>query len=339
MQPKNLNRRDLFKLGAVVAVGGSAGLTTPALARAPDYPTRPIRIVIPFATGGYNDRLARTFQPFLRQELGQPLLISNLPGAGTLLGNSHFLQQADDGYTIMCTSATPYIPASIVRHRAPYKVEDFFMLNLPSRDATLAATSRGSRLENWGQVIEQLRANPRSLSLGMQPGSADGANMVLALEAEGIDIRQVRIVTYDGGGPARTAAAGGHVDVGFVGAAGFLPLRPQIRPLLVFASDPVSGFEETETVAQYATRRGVTIPFMAGSQRGWVVHTSFTKKHPERYKFLLGALERATKNPESVRTLEAQHLGRVWHGPEESNRAYLATSEMIKRYAHLFRPA
>jgi len=337
MKPKNLTRRDFLKLGAGGATVAVAGLAAPALLRAADYPTRPVNVVIPFATGGYNDRLARAFSPFLQKELGQPLQIVNRPGAGTLLGNTYFMQQADDGHTIMCSSAAPYIPTSILVRNAPYKAEDFFMINLPSRDATLAATAKGSKLQSWGQVIEQLKKDPRSLSLGVQPGSADYINMVLALQADGIDHQNVRIVTYDGGGPNRTATAGGHVDVGFVGAEGFLPLKSEIRPLLTFDSDPFTGFEETQTVEQYGKRAGKQIDFVAGSQRGWVVHTSFTKKHPERYKFLLGAVERATKDPECVRTLKAQKLATDWFGPEASNRAYLRTFGVMKQYVHLLK--
>lgn len=337
MKPKNLTRRDFLKLSAGGAAVAATGLTAPRLLRAADYPTRPINIVIPFATGGYNDRLARAFQPFLQKEIGQPLQIVNRPGAGTLLGNSYFVQQPDDGYTIMCTSATPYIPTSILLRNAPYKAEDFHMINLPSRDATLAATAAGSKLESWSQVIEQLKKNPRSLSLGTQPGSADYVNMVLALEAEGIDAKQVRTVTYDGGGPNRTATAGGHIDVGFVGAQGFLPLRSEIKPLLVFTDEAFPGFEKAQTVEQYGKGKGLAIDHVAGSARGWVVHTSFTRAHPERYKFLVDAIERATKDPECVRSLKGQQLATDWYGPEVSNRSYLRTFETMKRFVHLLK--
>jgi putative tricarboxylic transport membrane protein len=332
-----LSRRDFLKLSATGVAVAATGIAAPALLRASDYPTQPVNIVVPFATGGYNDRLARAFQPFLQQELGQPLQILNRPGAGAMLGHTFFMQQRDDGYTIMCTSVTPYIPTSILVQKASYKAEDFHMINLPSQDSTLAATSPGSQLKSWGEVVQRLKENPGSLSLGIQPGSADHLNMVLALEAEGIDPAKARVVTYDGGGPNRTATAGGHIDVGFVGAQGFLPMKSVIRPLLVFADDPFAGFEETETMKQYAGSKGKKIDFVVGSQRGWVVHASFPQKHPDRYQFLTKAIERATKNPECINSLKNQKLETDWLGPEESNRTYLSTCNIMKKYAHLLK--
>jgi tripartite-type tricarboxylate transporter receptor subunit TctC len=332
-----LSRRDFLKLGATGMVVATSGLAAPAFLRAADYPTQPINIVVPFATGGYNDRLARAFPPFLQKELGQPMQVINRPGAGGMLGHSYFMQQKDDGYTILCTSATPYIPTTILTQKAPYKAEDFYMINLPSRDSTLAATAPGSQIQNWGQVIQRLKDDPRSLSLGIQPGSADHLNMLLALQAEGIDTAKVRTVTYDGGGPNRTATAGGHVDVGLVGAQGFLPMKSIIRPLMIFDEDPFPGFDEIETMKQYSQKKGLKVDFVAGSQRGWAVHATFVKNHPDRYQLLLKAIERATKNPECVSSLKNQQLDTDWYGPEASNRTYLNTCEIMKKFVHLLK--
>lgn len=312
-----------------------SGLGVSDVLRADSFPNRPISIVVPFATGGYNDRLARAFQPFLQREIDQPLVIVNRPGAGSLLGNTYFSRQPDDGYTILCGSAAPYIPTSILLHNAPYTISDFWMINLPSRDYTLAATATGSGIEGWAQVLDTLKNDPRALSLGVQPGSSDLLNLMLALEAEGIDRQGLRIVTYDGGGPARTATAGGHIDVGFVGAEGFLPLRQSIKPLLLFASDAAHGFEDTLTAAQYGDATGIEMEFIDGSQRGWAVHASLREKHPERYALLEKAVERATRNPDCIQALQQQQLATNWYGPQESNAAYRRTFEAMQRHAHL----
>ncbi|HMA15438.1 MAG TPA: tripartite tricarboxylate transporter substrate binding protein, partial [Kiloniellaceae bacterium] len=96
------SRRTALKLSA----GGlaAAAIGAPAILRAQsNYPDRPISIVVPFDTGGYNDRLARAFAPFLQEKLGQPLTVVNRGGAGALLGHTYYLQQPDDGYSILCT--------------------------------------------------------------------------------------------------------------------------------------------------------------------------------------------------------------------------------------------
>lgn len=334
MKTQQLNRRSAIKAGIASVVLAATVFTAPSVV-AQDYPSQPITVVVPFATGGYNDRLARAFAPYLQEELGQPIEILNRGGAGTFLGNTLFMSRPADGYTIMMNSVTPYIPLTMMLQEPNYVLEDFHMINLPSRDATLAATSADSDLDSWTDVIERLQADPRSLSIGIQPGSADYLNLMLALEAEGIETDNMRLVTYDGGGPARTAAAGGQVDVSLVGGEGFLPLLSEIKPLLVFSDSPFSGFEDTQIVTDYADDNNLEIEFVGGSMRGWVVHSEFVENHPDRYETLLAAFERATTREDAIESLQNQSLATDWYGPEISNESYLNTSQVMQRYSDL----
>ena len=237
----------------------------------------------------------------------------------------------------MVTSATPYIPMSLLLQEPNYSADDFHMINLPSRDATLAATSADSELQSWADVIAALKEDPQAISIGVQPGSADFINMALAFEAEGLDYNEMRVVTYSGGGPLRTAAAGSQVDLAFVGAQGFIPLMSEITPLVLFSDEAMPAFEETQLITEYGAENGMELDFVAGSQRGWVVHSDFVENHPDRYEILLGAIERATKNPEGVADLTNQSLATTWAGPEASNRAYVNTSRLMEQYADLLR--
>ncbi len=331
---KTYTRRDALKLGAAGGATLTAGLAMPSILRAQDaYPSRPINCVVPFSTGGYNDRLARAFAPFLQQELGQPIVIVNQEGAGAQLGHTYALQQPMDGYTILCTSASPYSPLSVSLQNAPYKVEDFWMINLPSRDYTLAATSSDSEIESFQQVIESLKQDPSSLSIGVQPASADYANLVLSMRAAEIDPAGLRIVTYDGGGPTRNATAGAQVDVGFVGGEGFLPLKDKIKPLALYAGEAPEWWPDVPLIG--AT--GMEQDFVEGSQRGWVVPTALKNEQPEIYATIEAAVEAASKNPESVAALQAQQLSTTWYGPEASNEAYLSNAERMIQYADLLK--
>lgn len=329
----DFTRRDAFKIAAGgLAVAGGV-IAMPSILRAATYPSRPINVIVPFATGGYNDRLSRAFAPYLEKELGQPLVIVNKPGAGTQLGNSYALNQPADGYSILCTSAAPYIPLTVLLQNAPYKVQDFTMLNLPSRDYTLAATAADSPLKTFAQVIEKLKADPASLSIGVQPASADYANMVLAFQAAEIDPTKLRIVTYDGGGPARNATAGAQVDVGFVGGEGFLPLKTKVRPLAIFADQTVEWYPDAPLLAT----SGVKSDFVEGSQRGWAVTTKLKDEQPEIYKTIAAAVERASKNPKAIETLKLQDLATTWFGPEASNKAYLDNATKMAKYVDLLK--
>lgn len=332
----NYSRRNVLKFAAA---GAATTVFAPSLlmAQGNAWPERPLNMVVPFATGGYNDRLARAFIPFLQEALGQPLSVLNRGGAGTLIGNTYFMQQPHDGYTMMCNSVAPYIPLTILLQDASYSAHDFQMLNLPSRDFTLAAAPADSDLESMEDAISRLRENPNSVSLGVQPNSADYINLVLMLTAAGVDASAVRMVTYDGGGPARNAAAGGHVDIAFVGGEGFLPLLERIKPLMVFANDRVEAYPDTQSSGEFSEVIGEEIEAVEGSARGWVVSTKFMNEYPDRYEILLDAVERASKNPECIQSLQDQQLATTWYGPEQSQADYLANFESLEKHIDLLR--
>jgi tripartite-type tricarboxylate transporter receptor subunit TctC len=331
---KLYSRRETMKATVAAGVALMAGLAMPSIVAAQeDYPNRPINVVVPFATGGYNDRLARAFAPYLEKELGQPLVIVNPVGAGAQLGHTYALQQENDGYTVMLTSASPYIPLSILLQNAPYKLEDFTMINLPSRDYTLAATTADSELTSMADVIAKLKEDPTSLSIGVQPASADYANMMLTMQAAGIDATKLRVVTYDGGGPARNATAGGQVDVGFVGGEGFLPLKDKIKPLALYAAEAPEWWPDAPTIGT----TGIKQDFVEGSQRGWAVATKLKTEQPEIYAKLAGAIERASKNPEAIAALEKQELSTTWYGEEASQKAYLDNAAKMATHVDLLK--
>jgi putative tricarboxylic transport membrane protein len=324
---QHLTRRSMLRL---TTASVAATLAAPAILRAQtSYPSRPLNMVIPFDTGGYNDRLARAFQPYLQEAIGQPINIINRGGAGAMLGHTYMLQQPDDGHTLACTSAAPYIPLNILIQNAPFALEDFHMINLPSRDYTLLATAVDSGIESIDVVIERLREDNSSVTIGVQPASADIVNLMLFLDANEISREGLRLVTYDGGGPTRNATAGNVVDIGLVGGQGFLPLAEQIKPLLIFDTEPRDGWD-VQTVTGVV---GADAEFVAGSQRGWVIHSSFVEKHPDHYEILLDAIREATEA--SADTLANQQLANTWYGPEESNEAFMRTARVMERHVDL----
>ncbi len=324
------SRRDMLRMTSVGVA--AAAVASPSILRAQDsYPDQPLNVVVPFDTGGYNDRLARAFAPFLQEQLGQPLNIINRGGAGALLGHSFFLQQPDDGYTLLCSSVAPYVPLNILIQDAEFTLDDFHMINLPSQDYTLIATASDSELESIEDVIARLQDQPDSLSIGIQPASADLVNLMLLLDAHGIPRDDVRLVTYDGGGPARNAAAGGVVDIALVGGQGFLPMTDQIRALMIFEAEPRDGWD-TPLVTDVS---GDDAEFVFGSQRGWGVHSSFVESHPDRYQILLDAMEAASTASETIESLEDQQLATDWRGPDESNTALRQTAEIMEQHVDL----
>lgn len=332
MPSSSISRRGAlaFALGAFAASTALA----PGGADAQSFPDKPFNMVVPFNTGGYNDRLARAIAPFLQEALGQPIVIVNRGGAGALLGHTYFLQQPDDGYTLLATSAAPYIPLNILLQDAPFSIDDFHMINLPSRDYTLMATAADNEeLKSIDDVIAKLKEDPASLSIGIQPSSADLVNLMLLADALDIPRDKLRLVTYDGGGPTRNAAAGGVVDISLVGGQGFIPLAEKIRPLLIFDDQKRDGWDAA-TVTEFL---GEDAKYVAGSQRGFGVHASLLEKHPDRYQFLLETFEKVSKDPKVIESLKAKDLATDWYGPKASNEALRKTFEVMKQHVDLLK--
>jgi tripartite-type tricarboxylate transporter receptor subunit TctC len=326
---KRQTRRSVLQAGAALGVAAMAGSATSVFAQA--FPSRPVTIVVPFAPGGFNDRIARAFGPFLQKQLGQPVTVVNKGGAGAQIGHMFLLQQPADGYTIAMTSVN-YISTNIGLTQAPFKLEDFDVLNLPSNDYTLLATAAESKWKNVGEIIAALKKDPKSVSIGVQPGSADLINITLLLKAAGIDPSQVRIVTYKGGGPTRNAVLGSTVDVGLVGAEGWVALKPRIRALMTFADEKVENWEDVQTVEDFGKANKLNVEWVPGSQRGWTVQTKLAKDFPDRRAKLVDALKKAQEDPEWVAVAKEQKFPNPWYGPEKSQQMYMKGSAALNRH-------
>jgi tripartite-type tricarboxylate transporter receptor subunit TctC len=311
-----------------------AVLAAPTVLRAETYPSRPITMVNPFPPGGYIDNLARVISPLLGRALGQPVTVVNTPGANGMLGHEYFLRQPDDGYVLLADAAN-FTDLNILIQKAPFKLDDFWMINLPARDYTLLATSADNdTLKTLDDVVRALRADPGSLSIGVQPASSDFVNLVLLSRAAGLAVDKLRLVTFDGGNPTRTAVLGGVVDIALAGGEGFLPLADQIRPLLTFDDTRQAPFASP---AVGEVNIGNPVEYVPGSLRGFSVHSSFRQKYPDRYETVLKAYEAVFKNPATVAMLNNQQLASTWYGPEESNAIYQKTFRLMQKHVELLK--
>src|ERR1700757_1456921 len=112
-----------------VALGFPLGLPLPLSAMRPahaaDYPTRPIRVIIPFGAGGPTDVFTRALGEELRKALGQPLVSENRPGAGTVIGTEVAAKSAPDGYTLLMISATQTVNETLIPDKNYVLMRDF----------------------------------------------------------------------------------------------------------------------------------------------------------------------------------------------------------------------
>ena len=141
-------------------------------------------------------------------------------------------------------------------------------------------------------------------------------------------------MTYEGGGTVRTAVMGGVIDIGLAGAEGFLPLRQLTRPLLLFNSKRQAEFDAPCVNDMHFQK---ALDFSPGTVRGFVLQTRFKTKYPDRYQTIVGAFERAFKNPEAIAAMEKQQLDPTWYGPDESNTVYQTMFTQYQKHAGLLK--
>ncbi|HZE60411.1 MAG TPA: tripartite tricarboxylate transporter substrate binding protein [Burkholderiales bacterium] len=188
-------------------------LLLPALAWAQAYPTKPVRMVIGFPAGGPADIFGRALAQGMAADLGQPVIVENIPGVGGVLGVERGVKSAPDGYTIVCNSASPLVIAPFSLTRLPYDIKkDIALITLVVRVPEVLAVHPSMPVKDFADLIAYAKANPGKVNFGSAgAGSITHlAGELLKAEAK-IDIVHV---PYKGAAPAVTDLVGGQVQMG-----------------------------------------------------------------------------------------------------------------------------
>lgn len=314
----------------------SAAILALASVAAASYPDRPITVVVGFGVGGSADRMTRTMAPFLSEALGQPVQVVNKGGAGTLLAANYVLDQPHDGYTVFATGFSPYLSNTILEGNADYTIDDFAYLNFQWFDEDLIAVHEHGEYATLPALLEAIRARPKTVRAAVVRGSGGHLVAKLLLEVSGIPQRSLNLVTYNGGGLARAAVAGGVVDFIVISAAGTETIRDYVRPLAIV------GFErspewDAPTLNEAMAPTGISVPILPGSIRGYGTSAEFRRRHPERFAILAAAFRKALENPELSRLLDQASIGRRWIGPDRSEVIMRETFRVFDDYAYLLK--
>ena len=307
-------------------------LSLPAGADA--YPERPVTIVVAFGVGGSADRMTRTMAPFLATALGQPVPVVNRGGAGTQLAASYLLEQPHDGYTVLASGFSPYLSNTILEGGADYTIDDFAYLNFQWFDEDLIAVHRHARYGSLPELLDTIRAQPKTVRAAVVRGSGGHLVAKMLLEVSGIPQQNLNLVTYNGGGLARAAVAGGVVDFIVISAAGTETIRDYIRPLAI-VSDEGNPAWDAPPINEALAPAGIRVPVLPGSIRGFGTSAAFRDRHPERFARLVAAFRDALADPDLARQLDAGSIGRRWTGPERSEAIMRETYRIFRDYSWL----
>ncbi|HEY0822435.1 MAG TPA: tripartite tricarboxylate transporter substrate binding protein [Ramlibacter sp.] len=149
-------------------------------AAAQSYPSRPVRLVVPFPAGGATDVLARAMSLYAQDKLGQPIVIDNKPGAGGTIGSEFVAKAEPDGYTLLIATGSTHSIGPLINPKTPYNVErDFVPIIDVASTTTVMMVSKTVPAENLRDFIRVAKSRPGQLNFG---SSGNGTNSHLTGE-------------------------------------------------------------------------------------------------------------------------------------------------------------
>jgi tripartite-type tricarboxylate transporter receptor subunit TctC len=242
-------------VGAVLFIGAMAA---PLCAQT--YPNKPIRLILPMATGGGFDVVGRVIGQKLAEQLGQPVVPENRPGAGGNVAIESVAKARPDGYTILLAHPAITTSPSLYKKINYDPIKDFSPISLVTQMPYLLVTRPSSPFKNLKELVEYAKGNPRKLNFGTAGiGSAGHLTLELLKSLAKIDIVHV---PYKGGGPAMIGLLSGETDMAHLGvpAAWSQIQAGKVKMLAVFSNKRALSLPNVPT----ATEAGIDNLVMSG---------------------------------------------------------------------------
>src|SRR5271167_2876002 len=230
-------------LGAVLSVLGSA--------QAQNYPSRPVKIIVPTPPGGPVDVVGRLTANYLQMSLGQAFVVENRAGAGNTIGSKDAAAATPDGYTLLFSAASGLIIAPLLHPDAGYDpLKSFDPIALVGESSNILVVNPSVPAKTVQELVAYAKANPGKVNF-----SSGGIGVLPHLIGEmfkaraGIDIVHV---PYKGGGPSITDVVAGHVQMTFEGTSVLLPLieAGRLRALAVTTPKRIAQLPDVPTMVE-----------------------------------------------------------------------------------------
>lgn len=211
------SRRALLGAAVAMALGAAAGT---AAAQAGDYPSRSIRLIVPFSAGGAVDGPIRAIAADLSKRLKQQIVIENRPGAGATIGSEMAAKAAPDGYTLLLASQTNAISASLYKKLNFDPIEDFVGISLLGREPGALVVHPSMPVKSVAELVAYAKARPGEVNYASS-GNGSGQHLFMAM-FESMAGLKLTHVPYKGSGQATTDLLAGTVPMSFPGANGMM---------------------------------------------------------------------------------------------------------------------
>ena len=289
-------------------------------ASAQSYPTKPIRIVVPYAAGGTSDILARQIGPELNKAWGQAVVVENKPGANGNVGADFVAKSVPDGYTLLLTDLGGLVISASVYPKLPFNPsKDFAPVVMVSYSPHVLAVHPEVKVKDVKELVAMAKAHPGKLNFAMSGiGGAPHLAGIEFAQRMGIDWTYI---PYKGGADAITGVVGGQAHVLFNGMLATWPhvTGGRLKALAISSAQRVPSAPDTPTVAEQG------LPgFETGSYQGVVgpagiPRETVTKLNAELIKVLNTPemKERFAKQGTEVRTDTPESLGK-WMTTEQA---------------------
>jgi tripartite-type tricarboxylate transporter receptor subunit TctC len=305
----------MCRRGASALLVAMALIGAPSLASAADtYPSRPIRLIVPFAPGGGTDIIARLIGQGLSDRWGQTVVVDNRTGAGGVIGVSLVAKAMPDGYTMLLASNGPltYLPA--LTSKLPYDPEkDLAPISLAAGQPFVVTAANSLPAQSIKDLIALAKSQPGKIAYASGgPGGASHLGTELLKMMAGISLMHV---PYKGTGPGLTAVLSGEVQLVLIGISSVIPhvKAGRAKALAVTTAKRSPAMPEVPTVSEagvpgYEFDVWYGLLYTAGTPREIVARTSteiarMAKEPVIRDRFAAGGMDALSNSPEEFAAL------------------------------------
>ena len=259
------------------------GMSLPMAAALAQYPSKPIRLIVPWPAGGTVDGVARVIGPSFSAGLGRPLLVENRAGAGGSIGQAEAAKAAADGHTVLLVFDTHAVNHLLYKNLGydPFKSFEHVSLIVTSPQVLVGANNFAP--STVAELVTHAKSNPGKVTYAtVGAGSSNHLNALLFANRTGIEMTHV---PYKGGAPMMIDMVGGQVNVMFVSAPQAIPQAKagRIKALAIGSARRIPQLPDTPTVAEslpgFAAQSWVGMLGPAGTPKDIVarLHAELTK--------------------------------------------------------------
>ena len=297
----------LFFMGAVCAQG---------------YPTRPIRVIVPFSAGGSTDIIARVTSTYLGKELGQPVIVENVGGAAGALGTMQVKNATPDGYTLAIATVSTMIVYPAAHSKAQYTLDDFQPITNIAAMPNIVSVGPTIKAKDLKEFIALLKANPGKYTYATS--GVGSINHMLGESFQSYAGVKLVHVPYKGSGPGMQDVIGGQVDMIFDQFPSSKPMIDggKMRGMGVISPRRIPGYDIM--TMEEAGLKGFT-------DEAWYGLNAPAKTPPEIVARLGEAMKKVEADPDFRAKIEAVGARPVGNTPEEFKKQIGEEIERMKK--------